>query len=120
MTRKAAREELAVFSHNPVVPPSEIKRRGPLPDLLSKLLMELLAGAPPVREVAAVRPAFLDPDVVGAFADPALVRLARDRGRAVVGCGRRGIPARLAFAACFLDHEKPLAAFSFAGAGSSR
>src|SRR5579863_6525311 len=117
MTRKAAREELAVFSHNPVVPPSEIKRRGPLPDLLSKLLMELLAGTPPVREVAAVRPAFLDPDGVGAFADSSLVRLARNRGQAMVRRRRRGSPARLAFAACFLDHEGPPAAFSLAGAG---
>ena len=40
---------------------------------LRGLALKLLVGALPVCEVAAVGLAFLDPDAIGAFADPVLV-----------------------------------------------
>jgi len=42
---------------------------------------KLLVGAPPMREIPAMRPSFLDPDAKGAFADQALVRPRREFNR---------------------------------------
>ena len=56
-------------------PPAEV----PPAVVLLGLMLKLMASALPMREVAAVRLSFLDPDVIGALADAMFVQATRSR-----------------------------------------
>jgi hypothetical protein len=54
------------------------------PALRLDLDLKFLSGALPVREVAAMRPAFLDPDAIGTFANVMLEQAKVDHQRTIL------------------------------------